>query len=58
MYERQDLGACHAYVAEAKERGDHWVEIYLTLPGSQTTILTTIPLNPFEPNKAVVTALN
>jgi hypothetical protein len=58
MYERHDLGSCHAYVAEASQHGEHWVEVYLTLPGSQTTLLLTIPLNPFDANKALVIPLH
>jgi hypothetical protein len=57
-YQRHDLGSCHAYVAEGSQYGEHWVEVYLTLPGSQKTLLMTILLNPFDANKAMVTAIN
>jgi hypothetical protein len=57
-YQRRDLGVSQAYVAEANQYGEHWVEVYLTLPGSQTTLLVVVPINPFQAGKATVTAIN
>ena len=57
-YQRTDLGVSKAYVAEASRDGEHWVEIYLTLPGSQTTLLVTLPLPDLPSKQALVTVLH
>lgn len=56
-YQRKELGISHAYVAEASQYGEHWVEIYVTLPGSQTTLLVTLPL-PLDPDLIRAEALH
>jgi hypothetical protein len=57
-YQRTDLGVSKAYVAEGSRDGEHWVEIYLTLPGSQTTLLVTLPLPDLPAKRALVTVLH
>jgi hypothetical protein len=57
-YRRTELGVSKAYVAEASRAGEHWVEIYLTLPGSQTTLLVTLPLPDLPARQALVEVLH